>query len=126
MSSLKLLRPNISETIKRDLDILIHFALWISNKSTWAKKYRISRFSTWLLSSMKEEIDFKIEARNFEQVSDSLKNSETTVKIPKVYQEYSNSKILVLEFLDGVSVKSGSALLNELQIDTKKVQRQLF
>ena len=33
----KLLRPNISETIKRDLDILIHFSLWISNKSTWAK-----------------------------------------------------------------------------------------
>jgi len=59
-------------------------------------------------------------------VSDSLKNSETKVKIPKVYKKYSNSKILVLEFLDGVSVKSGSALLNELQIDTKKVQRQLF
>ncbi|MGR5874758.1 hypothetical protein ACT7DH_14465 [Bacillus pacificus] len=36
MSIVKLLRPNISETIKRDLDILIHFALWISNKSTWA------------------------------------------------------------------------------------------
>ncbi|MFH4146940.1 AarF/UbiB family protein, partial [Acinetobacter baumannii] len=68
----------------------------------------------------------KIEARNFEQVSDSLKNSETKVKIPKVYKKYSNSKILVLEFLDEVSVKSGSALLNELQIDTKKVQRQLF
>ncbi|MGE6551579.1 ABC1 kinase family protein [Bacillus mycoides] len=122
----KLLRPNISETIKRDLDILIHFALWISNKSTWAKNIGFLDLAHGFSIALKEEIDFKIEARNFEQVSDSLKHSETKVKIPKVYQEYSNSKILVLEFLDGVSVKSGSALLNELQIDTKKVQRQLF
>ena len=40
---------------------------------------------------MKEEIDFKIEARNFEQVSDSLKIKETKVKIPKVYKEYSKN-----------------------------------
>ena len=69
----KLLRPNISETIKRDLDILIHFSLWISNKSTWAKNIGFLDLAHGFSIAMKEEIDFKIEARNFEQVSDSLK-----------------------------------------------------
>ena len=50
------------------------------------------------LSQMKEEIDFKIEARNFEQVSDSLKNSETKVKIPKVYKNTVIQKYLCLNF----------------------------
>ncbi|SDY76321.1 AarF/UbiB family protein [Bacillus sp. 166amftsu] len=122
----KLLRPDISSTIQRDLDILMHFALWISNKSNWAKNIGFLDLAQGFSIAMKEEIDFKIEARNFKQVSASMENSQTKVKIPKVYQEYSNSKILVLEFLDGVSVKNGTALLNELHIDTKEVQRQLF
>lgn len=45
---------------------------------------------------------------------DLLKNSEMKVKILKVYKKYSNLKIFVFEFLDGVSVKSGLVLLNEL------------
>lgn len=94
----KLLRPNISETIKRDLDILIHFSLWISNKSTWAKNIGFLDLAHGFSIAMKEEIDFKIEARNFEQVSDSLKNSETKVKIPKVYKNTVIQKYLCLNF----------------------------
>ncbi|MGM9985926.1 MAG: ABC1 kinase family protein, partial [Bacillaceae bacterium] len=122
----KLLRPDISEKMTRDLDILIHFAAWISDKSTWAKSIGFLDLAKGFSIAMREEIDFKIEAQNFIQIANSMKDSKSKVKIPKVYQEISNSKILVLEYLDGVSIKSGLPLLKSLNIDTKVIQQQLF
>jgi len=122
----KLLRPDITSKLQRDLDILVRFASWASKKSAWARNIGFLDLAKGFSSAMREETDFRIEARNFAQVTASLENSRSKVKIPYVYRELSNAKILVIEFMEGVSVKSGIATLDKQGIDRVEVQRRIF
>ncbi|MCD9020232.1 ABC1 kinase family protein [Cohnella silvisoli] len=122
----KLLRPDIVSTLQRDLDILVRFAAWASKKSAWARNIGFLDLAKGFSAAVKEETDFRIEARNFAQVTASLANSRTKVKIPHVYRELSNAKILVIEYMEGVSVKGGTAILDERGIDRLEVQRRIF
>lgn len=122
----KLLRPDITSRLQLDLDILMRFAAWAVKKSAWARNIGFLDLAKGFSAAMKEETDFRIEARNFAQVTASLANSRTKVKIPRVYRELSNSKILIIEYMEGVSVKSGTAILDERGIDRQQVQRQIF
>ncbi|MBO9610733.1 MAG: AarF/ABC1/UbiB kinase family protein [Paenibacillaceae bacterium] len=122
----KLLRPDIASKLERDLDILIRFAAWASKKSAWASNIGFLDLAKGFAAAMKEETDFRIEARNGAQVAASLATSPTRVKIPHVYRELSNAKILVVEYMNGVSVKHGAAILEERGIDRQEVQRRLF
>ncbi|MFF2885921.1 ABC1 kinase family protein [Paenibacillus sp. NPDC057967] len=122
----KLLRPDISSKLQRDLDILVRFAAWASGKSAWARNIGFLELAQGFSAAMKEETDFRIEARNFAQVTASLLHSPSKVKIPHVYREYSNAKVLVIEYMEGASVKSGTAILDERGIDRLEVQRRIF
>ena len=48
-----------------------------------------------------QEIDFNNEIRNCERVKPLLKNE---IKIPKIYKEFSSSKVLTLEFINGYPI----------------------
>ncbi|REK75097.1 ABC1 kinase family protein [Paenibacillus paeoniae] len=122
----KLLRPDISSKLQRDLDILVRFAAWAAGKSAWARNIGFLELAKGFSAAMKEETDFRIEARNFAQVTASLVNSPSKVKIPHVYREHSNAKVLVMEYMEGASVKSGTAILDERGIDRLEVQRRIF
>lgn len=122
----KLLRPDIIFLLRRDLDILIRFASWASRRSAWARSIGFLDLAKGFSAAMKEETDFRIEARNLAQVSAAMESSKTTVRTPKVYPEISTSSILVLEYMEGVSVKKGAALLSERGIDSRLVQQEIF
>ncbi|RHW36760.1 AarF/ABC1/UbiB kinase family protein [Lysinibacillus yapensis] len=100
----KLLRPEVKEIMREDLSILIEFANWISDKSHWAESIGFRDLAQGFASSLREEIDFNIEARNMIQIRNILKQSKLNVSIPKVYEEYSNENILVMDYAKGVSV----------------------
>ncbi|MFF2090232.1 ABC1 kinase family protein [Paenibacillus sp. NPDC058174] len=122
----KLLRPDLSSKLQLDLDILVRFAAWTSKKSSWARNIGFLDLAKGFSAAMKEETDFRIEARNFAQVSASLENNGSKVKIPHVYRELSNAKVLVIEYLEGASVKSGAAILDKRGIDRLEVGRRIF
>lgn len=100
----KLLRPDVKDIMREDLSILMEFANWITSKSQWAESLGFLDLAEGFASSLREEIDFKIEARNMTQISNVMKKSDLMVNIPKIYDEYSNENILVMELARGVSV----------------------
>ena len=59
--------------------------------------------------TVREEIDFKIELENLRRFSQGLKG-ERGVACPKVYSEYSDETVLVMEFVEGVSLEHVDAL----------------
>ncbi|MFD0589431.1 ABC1 kinase family protein [Paenibacillus sp. GCM10027627] len=122
----KLLRPDISSKLQRDLDMLVRFAAWVSKKSAWAKNIGFLDLAKGFSAAMKEETDFRIEARNYAQVTASLLDSSSSVKIPHVYRKLSNSKVLVMEYMEGASVKNGTVILDERGIDRLDIQRRIF
>ncbi|MBD8027395.1 AarF/ABC1/UbiB kinase family protein [Ureibacillus sp. Re31] len=100
----KLLRPEVKEIMREDLSILMEFANWVTSKSQWAENLGFRDLAEGFVSSLREEIDFKIEARNMIQIHNVMKKSNLKVNIPKVYEEYSNENILVMGLATGVSL----------------------
>ena len=122
----KLLRPEVKDMVRDDLHILVEFAEWVSEKSTWAKNLGFRELAVGFASSMREEVNFNIEVRNTLQVATTLKNSPYQVKIPTIYTEYSNDRLIVSEYIRGLSVANGDEVFDTLLIDREEFARTLL
>ena len=81
----KVQRPGVAESVDRDLLVLAELA------GEFAERLR-------------EELDFRLEARNATEVAAGLTPADG-VRVPAVHAELSTARILVMEWLDGVSVR---------------------
>lgn len=122
----KLLRSNVTSVINQDLDILLHFSEWLVEESSWAENLGIHQLATGFANSLREEINFEIEARNMEQLTNALRKDKKSVKIPKVYKQYSNRMILVIEYIHGVSIRDSAILLRKHGIKENDLMRSIY
>lgn len=122
----KLLRPQVKEIMREDLSILLEFSNWISNKSQWAESVGFRSLAEGFAASLLEEIDFEIEARNMVQIQNVLKKSELNVLIPKVYEQYSNENLLVMDYVDGKSIKDCESYFAEEHPNRREVAQTLI
>lgn len=123
----KLLRPDIKRIMRDDLNILVEFAEWVSNKSSWARNIGFQQLAIGFANGMREEVNFNIEIRNIVQISNALKESEYRVKIPHVYTEFSNENLIVLQHLKGKSISSGKELFKLFDVNPHEfAQTTLF
>lgn len=113
----KILRPEVKEIMRDDLGILLEFATWISRKSSWAESFGFKDLAVGFALALREEIDFQIEARNMMQVTNMMRKTFLKVNIPRVYLQYSNANILVMDYVDGKSVANASAVFDKFNID---------
>ncbi|MBK3493331.1 AarF/ABC1/UbiB kinase family protein [Viridibacillus sp. YIM B01967] len=112
----KILRTDIRSIMHKDLDILLHFSSWLVEESTWAENLGFHQLAKGFANSLLEEINFEMEERNMEQVSNSLSKSKNNVKIPHVYKQYSNEYVLVLEYMHGVSIYEYQKVLESTKV----------
>ena len=122
----KILRPDVKQIMKDDVGILVEFANWISNRSAWVESFGFKDLAIGFAMALREEIDFEIEARNNLQIHKMMQQSKLKVGVPIVYTEYSSSDILVMEYLDGVSVAQADTLFEELTIDRNECAKTLL
>nr|WP_233600597.1 AarF/UbiB family protein [Kurthia sp. 3B1D] len=122
----KVLRSDVTRIMNKDLDILLHFAMWLEEESIWAENLGFYQLATGFASGLREEINFDIERRNMEQITNALKGSDHNVRIPKVYPELSNRKILVMEYIKGVSITKATPLLKQRGIPQQKVLGEIY
>ncbi|MGN4123853.1 ABC1 kinase family protein [Lysinibacillus sphaericus] len=116
----KLLRPEVKGIMRDDLDILEEFANWFTSKSTWAESLGFRELAGGFADGLREEIHLDIEVRNTLQVTNALAKSDYKVRIPKVYTQYSDEDIIVMEYVRGKSVSEGAAEFKRLSIDPKQ------
>ena len=60
-----------------------------------------------------KELDFVLEVANAEKCKAMLAKDNPLIKIPKNYHSYSDSKIIVMEFIDGIPILDISRLKEE-------------
>ncbi|MGE7978943.1 ABC1 kinase family protein [Psychrobacillus sp. NPDC093200] len=116
----KLLRPDVKSMIRDDLNILLEFVRWLTDKSSWAERLGLCELALGFADNLKEEVNFEIEKRNAVQVKNALKNSKYEVKIPYVYTDLSNKNIIIFEHAYGQSVANGDSLFQKLNIDREE------
>jgi ubiquinone biosynthesis protein len=119
----KVQRPGIARQIESDLDILFSLSRLLEKRTAWGRLYKISEIMDELGKAIRSELDFSLEARNTDTFRKNFRH-DRNVKIPAVYWEYSSSKIITLERLEGIKV-SDFAGLKQAGLDTGRIAARL-
>ena len=113
----KVQRPGLADSFKRDLDIIKVFINLFASFNT-SSYLRWDEFIVELENTFREELDFRYEAANGRRMKKNLKFHK--IYVPTIYQKYCKSRVLVMEFIDGVLM---SDYIRTLVSDRAKVQR---
>ncbi len=122
----KLLRPEVKGIMRDDLDILEEFANWLTSKSTWAESLGFRELAGGFADGLREETHLDIEVRNTLQVTNALAKSDYKVRIPKIYTQYSDEDIIVMEYVRGKSVAEGASEFKRLSIDRRQFAQTIL
>ena len=100
--AIKVQHPNIQNTITSDIRIMKLIANTLNSNLAITKSYNLPGMVEVFEKDIRKELDYKFEAMNAVHLKELLKNDE--VYVPKIYLEYCTDKVLVMEYLDGVSL----------------------
>jgi ubiquinone biosynthesis protein len=99
----KVQRPRAEEEILRDLGLFEVFAEKALEREALRATVDIPALVEHLSASLRRELDFRQEAANIERMRELLSPYDR-LDVPRLYPELSTSRLLVLEFIDGVSI----------------------
>jgi ubiquinone biosynthesis protein len=107
----KVQRPNVGETVQRDLELLHIMAAALERAIPETRLYSPTGLVQQFDRSITAELNFTIEGENGERFA---KNFEGTplgelARFPKVYKQASSKHVLTLEFFDGLKVDKAVA-----------------
>ena len=120
----KVQRPGIADSVNRDLDVLNQLATVVEQRTTWGAEYRVCDLADEFAERLREELDFEIEARNASDIGANLDDAGD-VRIPGVFHDLTTRRVLVMEWLDGVSVRDTDAV-DELGVDRRELAEDLL
>lgn len=106
---IKILRPNIKNKIKEDIDVLLEFFgnIFIRNLIWFYIKINFKHFILNNTENLLNQCNFNDEVKNILLFKNNLKNKKNIV-VPNVYTHYTETfnEIIVMEFLDGPVAKN--------------------
>jgi ubiquinone biosynthesis protein len=100
---IKVQRPHIARTIERDISIMRWFAHLIETRIPEMQPYNIPGIVEEFARTIRRELDFFIEASHAMQLRKNFEQS-TVLYIPRVYNEISSKRVLVLEKVKGIRI----------------------
>ncbi len=108
----KVLRPGVPVLVERDLDIITRLARRTEARATWARTLGVAALAEGFAAALREELDFRVEARNLAAVSAangaSAGGQSPQVVIPRAYHDLSTKRVLVMERLDGQALSKAA------------------
>jgi len=117
--AVKIQRPNIRRMIEGDIDILKTMAALAERHIQEAELYAPVEFVNEFAKSIRQELDYNLEARNLERFSHIFMDDDS-VHIPKLYWNLTSSKILTMELIEGIKISQIDELRRQ-GYDTKKI-----
>jgi len=100
----KVQRPRAADEIMRDLGLLELFAEKAANRDALRDLIDIPMLVEHMSSSLRRELDFQNEAANIARMREVLE-PYSRLDVPRVYEQLSTSRLLVMELIDGVPVR---------------------
>ena len=102
--AVKIIRPNLIDTINIDLSILDDFKLVIKKVLGIGKKFNVDAFLLEIREMLTREFDLRTEAVNMRRFEDNSKNVKN-VSVPQIYPDYCSVNVLTMEFIQGIQIK---------------------
>jgi len=130
--AVKVQRPGIRATVEQDLDILQRLAVTLEDRARWARAVGTAGVARGFAAAMREELDFRVEARNMAAVAATWAGQQRAVGgsvqvvLPAVYEQLCTEHVLVIEWLDGISLRAAGPLIDDRGLDRAKLTRALL
>ncbi|AQK49475.1 putative aarF domain-containing protein kinase [Zea mays] len=107
--AIKVQRPGIEPIIYRDLFLFRTLASFLNGISLQKLGCNAELIVDEFGEKLLEELDYTLEATNIEDFLENFKD-DPTVKIPQVYKQLSGSRVLVMEWIDGIRCTDPQAI----------------
>ncbi len=114
--AVKVQRPNAPRQIESDLQLLYQAARMIKERVRALDFIDAHELVDEFARFIRQELDYKLEARNADTFRRNFADSDHVV-VPKVYWTYCGTRMLTLEFLEGVQ-------LADLDFDTTSLEER--
>ncbi|GGZ25759.1 ABC1 kinase family protein [Streptomyces poonensis] len=126
--AVKVQRPGIREGVERDLGIVLAVSRSLQSRLRSAGALGLRELGDGFVESVREELDFRIEARNSDAVAKATDGLEqdAPVRIPQVYYKFTSARVLVQEWLDGVTLDRAGATADRAGLDREELARTAF
>jgi ubiquinone biosynthesis protein len=130
--AVKVQRPGIRATVEQDLDILLRLAARLEDHARWARGVGAVGVARGFGAAIREELDFRVEARNMAAMAATWKGQQRVVGrripvvIPAVHEELCTEQVLVIEWLNGVNLRAAGPLIEEKGLDRAALARALL
>lgn len=128
----KVQRPNIEQTVRSDLDLLLRQAQFWERRSEIARSYNVTEIVEELGYALRNELDYTSEAQNIDRFYHTYAN-HPTIRIPRVYWEYTTRRVIVMEELVGIKLTDLDRLRREkydlpaiARVGTEFYMKQIF
>lgn len=118
----KIQRPGVRQLVETDLDIMMTQARFLTERSDFGDKYDIASIAGEMVTAIRGELDYVAEGGNAERLAWAFRDDET-VAFPKVYWEYTTTRVLTLERFDGVRLNRPD-LLDEAGVDRTQLSER--
>jgi ubiquinone biosynthesis protein len=123
---LKIQRPGIKEVIESDIKVMIYVAEIFSKRIPSLKSFDPVGLVRNFEDSITKELDFIHESINVQRFHTNFLEDESDkgyIHSPIVYKEYTTSKILALEYIEGIKI-SDNEKLDSQGFDRKLLARR--
>jgi ubiquinone biosynthesis protein len=130
--AVKVQRPGIRSTVEQDLDILLRLADTLEDRARWARAVGTAGVARGFAAAIREELDFRVEARNMAAVAATWQDQQRAVSgsipvvLPAVHEQLCSEHVLVIEWLDGVSLREAGPLIDDRGLDRAELTRALL
>ncbi|UJH91345.1 AarF/UbiB family protein [Antarcticibacterium sp. 1MA-6-2] len=121
--AVKVQRPGIRKQFLDDLDTLRELAGFAVKHTKVARKYAFDDVLSELRRILLQELDYHRETQNLMTLGDNLKQYDR-ITVPQPILDYSSSKVLTMEFIQGTKITSISPL-KQLENDLSPLVDQL-
>jgi ubiquinone biosynthesis protein len=105
----KIQRPNIEKTVNLDLDIIYDLAQTAQQRISAASRFEVADLAEEFASALRTEMDFRREAWNADKFRENFEK-ERHIYVPKIYWDYSTSRVVVMERIRGIKIDDLAAL----------------
>ena len=130
--AVKVQRPGIRGSVEQDLDILLRLADRLEDRARWARAVGTSGVARGFAAAIREELDFRVEARNMAAVAATWPDQQravgrgVSVVMPAMHEQLCTEHVLVIEWLDGINLRIAGQQIDDRGLDRAQMARALL
>ncbi|MDQ4036877.1 MAG: AarF/UbiB family protein [Actinomycetota bacterium] len=122
----KVQRPDIRPVVERDLDIVARIAHTLERNTAWGPAIGTRALANGFAQSIREELDFGVEASNMSAIAAGGSAPDGDVVFPVPRLKYSSRRVLTMQRLDGISLSGAMPVISERGLDPDALAEKLL